>query len=115
QCSSASSVAPAACKVSTAWATSGKVDAPVERMTGLPVPATLRSRGTLVMSAEAILKNGTSGFRKSTAPRSNGVDEKSMPTSAQKRASASYSAAPKRSYFLNNWYWLGVASFDVSQ
>ncbi len=94
---------------------SGTVAAPTDSTTGLPVRATRRSNGVFVISADAILKNGTSGLSMSTAPSSNGVEMNSIPTFLQCSARTSYSDAPNASYFLKSSYWLSVASFVVSQ
>ena len=58
-------------------------EAPVDKITGLPFFAIFLRKGTLVISADAILKNGIISSRKSIASSSKGVDRKPIPTCLQ--------------------------------
>jgi len=83
---------------------SSKLLAPVDKTIFFFLDANFERKGRLVISAEAILKKGTNGSRKSMASSSKGVERKSILHSLQKSANSEYSLGPKVSYFLNNSY-----------
>ena len=62
----------------TAWRISLRFDAPVDKSIGLFVLAIILKSGKFVISADATLKNLTSGLSSLTESIENGVDKNSI-------------------------------------
>src|SRR3989338_1599634 len=108
QCSSTMSCLPSARIASTASCTSERDDAPVERMIGLPFPATWRSNGRWVTSIDAILNGGTPNpSRKSVQASSHGVENKAIPCSFASACKVRYCSRVNRGWIsANSSYWV---------